>query len=436
MKFEWFHLMPYRDLPKDFADRYRSIWVDIPSTLFDSEVVHALYNDYLDELEFAASVGFDGICVNEHHSNGYGMMPSPNIMAATLARRTQDCAIIILGNSVALYNPPLRVAEEMAMLDCVSGGRLVAGFPVGSAADVNWAYGQNPALIRRRYLEACQLIVRAWREDEVFSFNGEFNQHRYVNVTPKPLQKPHPPIWIPGGGSVETWDFCADQGYVYCALSYGGYKLGKRTLDGFWQVMREKEKPLNPYHAGFLQLIACAETRSEAEDKFGPHAEYFYNKMLHIDPAFFDAPGYRTLSSIEAGFSRGAVAGPVFNDSTRFKDNTAAKRYVATANTPKGEASFQDLTEAGNIVAGTPNDVAEQLEEGIRSLHVGHLMCLCQFGSVPHDLAMANSQIVAEQVLPKIRQIWDAEGWQDQWWPSPLRRTQRPAAIRSRAVAT
>ena len=84
------------------------------------------------------SVGFDGIGVNEHHANAYGLMPSPNIMAATLTRRTSKAALVVLGNSIALYNPPIRVAEEFAMLDVLSGGRLVAGFPVGTSMDTNY----------------------------------------------------------------------------------------------------------------------------------------------------------------------------------------------------------------------------------------------------------------------------------------------------------
>ena len=93
-----------------------------------------MYNDFMDELEYAAEVGFDGICVNEHHQNGYGLMPSPNLIAAALARRTSDAALCVMGNSLALYNPPIRVAEEFAMLDCISGGRLIAGLP-GRHAD-------------------------------------------------------------------------------------------------------------------------------------------------------------------------------------------------------------------------------------------------------------------------------------------------------------
>ena len=128
MKLLWFHLAPYPELPDDFRDRHRSVWVDIDSGLFDPGVGAEALNLYLDQLEHADACGFDGICVNEHHSNAYGLMPSPNLMAAALTRNTSNAAIVVMGNSLALYNPPIRVAEEFAMLDCLSrraaGGRL------------------------------------------------------------------------------------------------------------------------------------------------------------------------------------------------------------------------------------------------------------------------------------------------------------------------
>ena len=135
-------------------------------------------------------MGFDGIGVNEHHANAYGLMPSPNIMAATLTRRTSKAALVVLGNSIALYNPPLRVAEEFAMLDVLSGGRLIAGFPVGTSMDTNYAYGTIPALTREKYAEAHDLIRKAWAADEPFAFNGRYTKLRYVNCWPKPIQKP------------------------------------------------------------------------------------------------------------------------------------------------------------------------------------------------------------------------------------------------------
>ena len=88
MKLMWFHLMPYTELPDDFREKNPSVWVDIHSSLFDPRRAHHMYNDFMDELEFAAECGFDAVCVNEHHSNGYGLMPSPNLIASGLARRT------------------------------------------------------------------------------------------------------------------------------------------------------------------------------------------------------------------------------------------------------------------------------------------------------------------------------------------------------------
>src|SRR5262245_63596790 len=119
VRLTWFNLMPWPDLPDNFREAYRSVWVDIPNTLYDPKRGNHLYHQYMDQLEYAESLGFDGIGVNEHHQNGYGLMPSPNIIAAGLARRTSKAAICVIGNSIALYNPPIRVAEEFAMPDVI-----------------------------------------------------------------------------------------------------------------------------------------------------------------------------------------------------------------------------------------------------------------------------------------------------------------------------
>jgi hypothetical protein len=245
MKILWFHLMPYTRLPEDFAQRHASVWVDIDPALFDARFAHELYNEFMDELEYAAELGFDGVCVNEHHQNGYGLMPSPNLIAAGPRARTSDAALVVMGNSLALYNPPVRVAEEMAMLDCISGGRLVAGFPVGTPMDTCFAYGQNPSQLRERYFEAHDLILRAWQADAPFTWNGRYHQLRYVNVWPRPVQKPHPPGVDPRRGSIETWQWCAERDYVYSYLSYFGYKLGRATMKGYWRSSRgSASKPI------------------------------------------------------------------------------------------------------------------------------------------------------------------------------------------------
>ena len=162
VKLLWFHLMPYPDLPEDFNRKHRSVWVDIDPGLFDPEVMADCYERYIEQLVYAEECGFDGICINEHHGNGYGLMPSPNVLGSVLATRTSRAAITVLGNSVALYNPVVRVAEEMAMLDLLSRGRLISGFPVGTSMDTAYAYSVNPGNLRDKNYEGIDLILKAW----------------------------------------------------------------------------------------------------------------------------------------------------------------------------------------------------------------------------------------------------------------------------------
>src|SRR5712692_8691435 len=153
MQYYFFHLMSWPYLPPDFAEHNDSAWVWLSNSQYDPVKGCDLYREYIDTLAYADDLGFDGICVNEHHQNAYGLMPSPNLIAAALSRRTSKAKLIIMGNSVALYDPPTRVAEEMAMLDCMSGGRIIAGFPVGTPMDTVYAYGKSPATLREKYYE-------------------------------------------------------------------------------------------------------------------------------------------------------------------------------------------------------------------------------------------------------------------------------------------
>jgi alkanesulfonate monooxygenase SsuD/methylene tetrahydromethanopterin reductase-like flavin-dependent oxidoreductase (luciferase family) len=407
MKFTWFNLMPWPHLPDDFREKHRSVWVDIPSSLYDPVKGHELYNIYLDELEYAEQLGYDGIGVNEHHANAYGMMPSPNIMAAALARRTSKAALVVLGNSIALYNPPIRVAEEFAMLDVISGGRLLAGFPVGTSMDTNYVYGDIPALTRERYAEAHELIMRAWREPEPFAFNGRYTKLRYANCWPKPIQSP-PPIFIPGGGSLETYDFCLDFDYVYCYLSFSGYKRAKQLMDGYWQRVQERGKDMSPYRAGFAQTIVVAESDKEAERDYREHIDYFYNRCLHVYPGFADAPGYRTIKTLKANV-------------------TTQMTQQALGDVSK--MSWDQLVNDGYVIAGSPDTVAAQMKELITGLRVGNIFCLIHVGDMPKDKCMRSSKLFAEEVMPQLRDMWPQYSNDDRFWIHPLgTQANRPAA--------
>ncbi len=402
MKLHFFHLMPWPDLPDDFQQKYRSVWVDVPSHLYDPARGHEVYNDYLDELEYAASVGFDGVCVNEHHSNAYGLMPSPNLMAAAMARRVHDAALVVLGNSIALYNPPIRVAEEFAMLDVLSGGRLVAGFPVGSSMDTNFAYGQVPITLREKYQEAHDLILRAWTDPDVFAWNGKYTQLRYVNTWPKPIQKPHPPIWIPGGGSIETWKWVTERDYMYCYLSYFGYMRAQGVMKKFWEEVARQGVEPNPYRAGFLQFVAVSETDEQAERDYAEAADYFFNRCLHVAAGFADAPGYRTMATVKAGLMA---------------------QVGAAASQMRQGLTWKDFIEQGYIVAGSPATVRRQLEDVAKTLNIGHMMTLLHFGNMSKEQVTKNTTLFAREVMPHLRDIHSE--WEDRWWINPLPPEQR-----------
>src|SRR5438270_7554526 len=186
MQFFFFHLMPYPVLPEDYDEKYASSFVVLPNTYFDPVYGHDLYNRYLDELEMADQLGFDAICVNEHHQNAYGLMPAPNIIAATLARRTSNAKIAILGNCIPLRDHPLRVAEEVAMLDVITGGRIISGFVRGLGVE-QFTFGLSPFHSRERFFEAHDLIIKAWTEPGPFEWYGKHYKFPHVNVWPRPI---------------------------------------------------------------------------------------------------------------------------------------------------------------------------------------------------------------------------------------------------------
>jgi alkanesulfonate monooxygenase SsuD/methylene tetrahydromethanopterin reductase-like flavin-dependent oxidoreductase (luciferase family) len=405
MKFSWFHLMPYRWLPHDFRERYHSVWVDLPNALYDPVRGHGLYNEYLDMLEYADEMGFDAVGVNEHHQNAYGMMPSPNLMAAALARRTTNAMLLVLGNSIALYNPPIRVAEEMAMLDVMSGGRLIAGFPVGTSMDINYSYGQNPATVRDKYREGHDLIMKAWSTPQPFAWNGTYTKLRYVNLWPQPIQKPHPPVWIPGLGSIETWDWCVDHAYNYSYLSFSGYKRARKMLDGYWERLAQRGAEANPYSCAFFQQVCVSDTDAACEREWWPHVDYFFNKCLHLYPGTSEAPGYRSEASLRAG-----VVAQVGNTNQNMGRNK----------------TWKELVDERYIVAGSPATVRQQLEELARSLRCGHLLLGLHIGSAPIELTNRSTYLAATEVLPHLRPLWSE--YEDHWWPRALPATERVVA--------
>jgi alkanesulfonate monooxygenase SsuD/methylene tetrahydromethanopterin reductase-like flavin-dependent oxidoreductase (luciferase family) len=272
--------------------------------------------------------------------------------------------------------------------------------------DTNYCYGQIPALTREKYQEAHDLILRAWHEREPFAFNGRYTKLRYVNIWPRPIQQPHPPIHIPGGGSVETYDFCIDNTYSYSYLSFTGYLRAKVLLQGYWDRVAQRNADSSPFRAGFAQTICVADTDAEAERLYAPHVNYFYNRCLHVYPGFADAPGYRTIKTIQKG---------------------ALSQYAPIRGFDN--LTWKDLVEGGHIIAGSPDTVRQRMEDLIKGLHVGHVFCLLHVGDMPKEKCMYSTKLFAEKVMPRLRNMFPEYASDDRFWCKPIPKRARPGSL-------
>src|SRR6185437_10416792 len=185
---------------------------------FDPVAGSRLYNQYLEHYIYAEEQGVEGIMLNEHHNAPFCMQAKCNVFASILAAVTKKAKIVLLGNPLPLAENPVRLAEELAMIDMISKGRLVSGFVRGGGQE-QLATGVNPAFNRERFEEAHELVVQAWTKVGPFRFEGTHYQHRVVNPWAVPLQKPYPRVWIPGVISKETIIWAAQQRYPYIALN-------------------------------------------------------------------------------------------------------------------------------------------------------------------------------------------------------------------------
>ena len=377
MRFHWFAQQYYSKLPPEYGERVRSSWVTAPTSYALPEQVHADYAMYIRLMQHADKAGWDSVLLNEHHQTSFAMTPSPNLIAAALAVTTENVAIALCGNSLALYNPPVRVAEEMAMLDCLSGGRLIAGMVNGTPMDTGFSYGVAPLELRERFEEARQLVTRAWTEPAPFSFNGKYNKLRYVNIWPRPIQE-RMPVWVPGSGSLETWDMVNRLDYCYGYLSFWGKASATPVVRGFWDHTERVGADPNPHRMAFTQMICCADTEADAERQYYDAVKYFYLQNP-VPKEFNSPPGYTSPESLKASMRR--MASQSMDDRRRAQ---------------KGELSFWEYDELGYIIAGTPERVAQRVRE------------LCEEASVSASSSRACRWATCPRRLPPITRTCSA----------------------------
>jgi alkanesulfonate monooxygenase SsuD/methylene tetrahydromethanopterin reductase-like flavin-dependent oxidoreductase (luciferase family) len=162
---------------------------------------------------------------------------------------------------------------------------------------------------------------------------------------------------------------------------------------------------MNPYRMGFLQLVTVAETDAQAEKDYAQHVEYFYHKLLHIPTEWFGPPGYQDYRSLGHAMRHPAIL----------------KQFLTLK-----DRRFKDFAEDQFVIAGSPATVRDQLKEACEHLRIGNLMVLLQIGSMPHELALKNTDLFFHEVAPAIRGMWDDQ-WHNHWWPKMLQ-TATPQA--------
>jgi alkanesulfonate monooxygenase SsuD/methylene tetrahydromethanopterin reductase-like flavin-dependent oxidoreductase (luciferase family) len=348
---------------------------------FDPVAGSRLYNEYLDHYLYAEEMGIEGIMLNEHHNAPFCMQAKCNVFASILAAATKKVKIVLLGNPLPLAENPVRLAEELSMIDMISQGRLVSGFVRGGGQE-QLATGVNPAFNRERFEEAHDLVVQAWTRPGPFRYEATHYQHRVVNPWAVPLQKPHPRVWIPGVISKETIIWAAQHGYPYIALNTPVDRTNQ-----IWKMYDDAAEeagytPGPDYH-GLLKQIHVAET----EEKAVENARQFmwmqgeFTGLAH--PVWSTPSGYGSPENRRAfvEFASGVSKNP---------------RYR-----PPLEKQMEELM----IIAGTPKTVIARLRELLEKTRPGILGFWGNDGSVTSADSRTCIRLLGQEVMPAVREI-------------------------------
>ena len=372
-----FHLMPWQSVEDDIG------W-PFSNDRFEPEEGSDLYETYLSQLAYCEELGYDAVGLNEHHFSAFGLMPSPNLMAANLAARTDEVDVTIYGNVLPLRGHPIRVAEELAMIDNLTEGRLVSGFVRGIPSEYA-AYGVDPNESRGRFAEAWDLVVRAWTEPEPFDFDGDFFSYEDVYVWPRPYQDPHPPLRMPAE-SEKSIQFAVDK-RVPIGRTFVGTEGLTSTYDRYRELAEEAGWTPDSSYFDAARMVYVAEDMETARQQAEEPLRYFYEDLLG------------------AVFKAGAVQ--MVGDSEYREENAFAYEEAAPE---KGQQAmnfdFEDFQERGEIIVGDPSYVAGEIESQYEATGgFGNLIASLQFGTLSDELTRKNLELFADEVLPEVRSL-------------------------------
>jgi alkanesulfonate monooxygenase SsuD/methylene tetrahydromethanopterin reductase-like flavin-dependent oxidoreductase (luciferase family) len=365
-----------------------SLRVNFPNENLDPADAGKLLNRYLDEFRLCDEVGID-IMVNEHHSTATCMTVSVPMALAVIARETKRSRLLTLGNPIANRPDPVRVAEEMAWLDCLSGGRLEMGLVKGAPYEIAPA-NSNPARLMRRYWEAHDLILKALStHDGPFNWEGEYYHYRNVNIWPRPIQQPTPPVWMTGM-SVDTGIAAAERGHVVGTLLSGG--LAKPMYDAYRRRARELGWEAGPDRMAYAAIIGVGQTTAEGLRRANIIADYVRTAPVVAEP-FTNPPGYNSLGANVAILK----AGPRANRMVHDRNGNPINHRTATV---------EQFMDTETVFAGTPDDVFNQLKAfNVRMGGVGHLLFFGQGGHLDHKDAQENIRLFGQEVAPRLLEL-------------------------------
>jgi len=368
------HLKVGTELPYPLSNRH-----------FKADVAVRTYAEHLAAWEEADKLGYDGVGFNEHHCSPYGLMNSPNLMAASAAQRTKNCKLLIYGNLLPLHEP-LRLAQELAMLDCLSNGRLISGFARGIPREYQ-VHNVPLAESRARFEEAYDIITRCWSE-EIFSYSGKFWSYKDVAIWPRPVQQPRPPIWIPVTGSRESIEFAGKNNIpITPGLGIGG--LQDDIIRYYAKCLAQNGHRITPNHMSLGISAYVADSKAQAVKENGPYHLYF-NRTLFSHGNF-------TETSI--GRERGYVS-------------QTGTDYVRPENLRQAErarADFRNMTledvarQAERLPWGTASEVIERIKAIADHTGANAIQLSLNRGAMPHEMFIEQIRRFAREVLPALQ---------------------------------
>jgi alkanesulfonate monooxygenase SsuD/methylene tetrahydromethanopterin reductase-like flavin-dependent oxidoreductase (luciferase family) len=381
MKVFVFDLVPY-DENLDHLKSGRELPYPLPKENFRPEVAARIYREHLDAWEELDRLGYDGVGFNEHHCSPYGLMNSPNLLAAAATQRTKRIKLLVYGNLLPLHEP-LRLAEELAMLDCMSNGRLISGFARGIPREYQVHNVPLPDS-RARFEEAFEILLRAWG-DEIFSYSGKFWTYTDVALWPRPLQRPHPPIWMPITGSKESIEFAARHN-IPITPGVTSRGLLEDVIAYYTSCLARHGRRITPDHLHVPVDAYVADSKAQAIREAGPYSLYF-NRTLF-------SHGNITETNLQRA---GGYVSDASNDYVRPENLRAAGRE---------RDEYRELTpeklarRAETMPWGTPDEVAARIIDLADHAGAGTALVSLNRGAMPQEMFLHQIRRFAAEVLP------------------------------------